>query len=257
MKKAVVAVIADDFNLTPGTSQGILESAENGIVTGTSVFVNLPFHPKYLRMLQADFSLGIGLHLNITLGSPTSALSDVTSLLGSSGKFSKKTNRALWSRGQFFLEAENQIKRFKKIFGRNPDHLDMHHHLHEDPRIFCMLAQICLLRKIRLRVSSAMNKKWKELFAKNKILILDQLWDDLNPETPWTVTRLRELLCRLRTGNHEIMCHPARCDASLKALSSFNEMRDNERHALQDPALRPILSRINWLGRKDRFISEV
>ena len=59
-----IIVNADDFGYTPGVSQGILEAHLNGIVTSTSVMVNMPAAEQWVKTaLKEAPDLGLGLHL--------------------------------------------------------------------------------------------------------------------------------------------------------------------------------------------------
>src|SRR5262245_58384366 len=80
-------VTADDFNLSAGVSRGILEAHHHGIVTETSVMVNLGDLQQASAMLASAPQLGVGLHLNITRGRPLAPPSAVAELLGSNGQF--------------------------------------------------------------------------------------------------------------------------------------------------------------------------
>ena len=63
-------VTADDFNLSEGVSRGILDAHQHGIVTETSVMVNLGDLQHAAALLAAAPRLAVGLHLNITRGRP-------------------------------------------------------------------------------------------------------------------------------------------------------------------------------------------
>src|SRR4029450_3021907 len=67
----VLIVNADDFGLTRGVSRGILACYQNGIVTSTTLMVNRGAEPAQLEALKAS-GLGVGLHVNLTLGTPLS-----------------------------------------------------------------------------------------------------------------------------------------------------------------------------------------
>jgi predicted glycoside hydrolase/deacetylase ChbG (UPF0249 family) len=70
-------VTADDFNLSEGVSRGILEAHQHGIVTETSVMVNLGDLQTASAMLTSAPRLATGLHLNITRGQPLASNSGV------------------------------------------------------------------------------------------------------------------------------------------------------------------------------------
>ena len=75
-------VTADDFNLSEGVSRGILETHHHGIVTETSVMVNVGDLQQASAMLASAPQLGVGLHLNITRGRPVAPPRAVGELLG-------------------------------------------------------------------------------------------------------------------------------------------------------------------------------
>ena len=72
MTARTLIVNADDFGLTAGVSRGILDAHRKGIVTSTTVIVNRSIDPALVEQLVAS-GLGVGLHLNLTLGRPISA----------------------------------------------------------------------------------------------------------------------------------------------------------------------------------------
>jgi chitin disaccharide deacetylase len=80
-------VTADDFNLSEGVSRGILDAHQHGIVTETSVMVNLGDLEHAAAMLAATPRLAVGLHLNITRGRPVAPSNAVAELLGTDGQF--------------------------------------------------------------------------------------------------------------------------------------------------------------------------
>lgn len=131
MKRLIVN--ADDFGRAPGVNRGILEAHRDGIVTSTTIMINLDSAAAGLAQAQADApDLGIGLHLNLTAGKPISAPEQVPSLVDENGLF---YHVAGW--GQRFdtfdpdhirREIEAQVNRFIALAGHPPDHLDAHHH---------------------------------------------------------------------------------------------------------------------------------
>jgi predicted glycoside hydrolase/deacetylase ChbG (UPF0249 family) len=131
MKRLIVN--ADDFGRAPGVNQGILDAHRNGIVTSTTIMINLDSAAAGLEGAQANApDLGIGLHLNLTAGKPVSAQEQVRSLVDEAGRFHHVAD---W--GQRFdmfdpdhirREIEAQVDRFIALAGHPPDHLDAHHH---------------------------------------------------------------------------------------------------------------------------------
>ena len=63
---------ADDFGLSSGVNDGILEAHAAGVVSSVSVLVNAPGWEHAVAALRGTESLGVGLHLNLTAGEPLS-----------------------------------------------------------------------------------------------------------------------------------------------------------------------------------------
>src|SRR5207244_10737724 len=64
-------VNADDFGLTPQVSAGILTAHRHGIVSSTTALVTVAIDDDSVGALR-DSGLGVGLHVNLTLGRPLS-----------------------------------------------------------------------------------------------------------------------------------------------------------------------------------------
>ena len=227
-------VNADDFNLTNGVSKGILEAHDSGIVTSTSALINLPIPKSILAEVLKRKSLGVGLHLNITLGSPLTAKATIHSLLNPDGFFKKRhdLNFKKISAAELHLEYQAQIERFKEIFRRLPTHLDTHHHLHEGQKVFDVLARLAIHYHIPLRRSSRCGSRIRKIFSSKRIRLADYLWEDLDSRKAWTQKSLAETILSMKSGFHELMCHPGRCDGVLMKKSSFNRLRERELKAL-------------------------
>src|SRR3712207_754776 len=80
-------VTADDFNLSEGVSRGILAAHQHGIVTETSVMVNLGDLPRAAALLPEAPRLAVGRPLNITRGRPLAGSPAVAELLDPDGHF--------------------------------------------------------------------------------------------------------------------------------------------------------------------------
>ena len=70
MNRSQLIVNADDGNLTPGVFRGVIQAHDRGIVTSTTLFANLSFSNEMHATLATRPDLGVGIHLNITLGFP-------------------------------------------------------------------------------------------------------------------------------------------------------------------------------------------
>src|SRR5215470_7081628 len=120
-------VNADDFGLTPGVSGGILSAHHHGIVTSTTLLVTPAIEPEQLAALR-DSGLGVGIHVNLTLGRP---LSGGRSLVDGDGRFVRDASHAAARADLRDVEREvnAQVEKFAYLMRREPTHLDTHHHV--------------------------------------------------------------------------------------------------------------------------------
>lgn len=238
-------VNADDFNLTEGVSEGILEAHDRGIVTSTSFMVNLPAPVRIVKELNKRKKLGAGLHLNITLGKPVSSARKIPTLVGADGVFHKRAelNFRTLSEAELSLEYVNQIEKFKKLLRRLPTHLDTHHHLHAEKKIFAVLSRVAAGYRLPIRISRLCVPAVRKRLAIRKVLTTDTLIEDLEPRKAWDTGTLTKILAGLKPGIHELMCHPAKCDKALMNISSFNRAREQELNALCSSGARAVLKK--------------
>lgn len=230
MKQKILIVNADDGNLTSPVTEAILKAHTTGIVTSTTFMVNLPVDLEVIRELNTASKLGVGLHLNVTLGEPVAKPSLVKTLLQKDGRFKKKDQYAtqnLPPLAEITEEFKAQLQRFVKLFKRLPTHVDVHHHMHDYRPFFEALASI--VKKYDLPI------RWTRLLSEHDIKrsykflkTTDHFYGNLDPHTFWTEEVLRHLLFTLPEGTSEIMCHPGWVDEKLCAISSLTIPRERE-----------------------------
>lgn len=102
---ARLIVNADDFGLTAGVSDGIVEAYVRGIVTSTSLMVDAPAAEHAVGLAAEHRGLSIGLHF-------------------------VDDSPALDDPGHAAREYARQLERFHALMGREPTHVDSHHHVH-------------------------------------------------------------------------------------------------------------------------------
>lgn len=235
MKRALI-VNADDCNLTPGVTRAILECHDRGILTSTTFMVNLPVDAQTVRELKRRKNLGVGIHLNVTLGAPVEKTRRVRSLLEpGSGTFRKRASQLskFPEAGDLAKEYRAQIERFIQLFGRRPTHLDTHHQLHDYP--FFLKVLIATARSFRLPVRRSKLFVQKEM--RSGIRTTDFFFGNLSPEGYWRQRPLETVLTHLPEGVSEIMCHPGKNDAALAALSTFTKGREAELRLFSSPGM--------------------
>ena len=80
--RTLAIVNADDYGLTPGVNRAIEQAHLAGFVTSTTVMVNGDAAGEVSELPSVSVSLSIGLHVNLTLGQPTTDASRVPTLVG-------------------------------------------------------------------------------------------------------------------------------------------------------------------------------
>jgi chitin disaccharide deacetylase len=95
----------DDFGLSPGVNDGIVEAHTRGVLTSTSLMVTAPAAAKAVALAKNHPELSVGLHFV-----------DDSPQLDDPG---------------YAADAYNaQLERFRALTGRDPTHVDSHHHVH-------------------------------------------------------------------------------------------------------------------------------
>ncbi|MCI0380559.1 MAG: ChbG/HpnK family deacetylase [Gemmataceae bacterium] len=135
-RKRRLLIIADDFGIGPATTQGILELARSGVLSGTVLIANsLYARDAAAAWRRAGKPIGLGWHPNLTLDAPVLPAERVPSLVRGDGRF--------WHIGSFlrrlFLgrirkdevaaELTAQLDRFFDLAGSPPTHVNAHQHV--------------------------------------------------------------------------------------------------------------------------------
>src|SRR5215216_6171216 len=84
MKQLIIN--SDDYGRTPEISRGIREAHSQGVVTSTTCMMNIPTTAADIAVaLKETPSLGLGVHLVLTMGNPISSPDTVLSLTDANG----------------------------------------------------------------------------------------------------------------------------------------------------------------------------
>jgi chitin disaccharide deacetylase len=123
-----VVMCADDFGLTTYACESIVELANRGAISATSCVVDGAHTARFARSLNdAKSPISLGLHLNLTAGTPY-CKSLPNWLLRTF--VLRRADRSTLDR-----EINRQFERFTALFGRLPDFVDGHQHVHQFPII--------------------------------------------------------------------------------------------------------------------------
>jgi len=215
-------VNADDFGLTRGVSAGILDAHRHGLVTSTTVLVTADVDPEQLAMAR-DSGLGIGVHVNLTLGAP---LTRARSLVDAKGRFVRDARRVAAQADASDVEAEiaAQLERFETLVGRAPTHLDTHHHVGLHPPVADVVLQAA--RRLGVAVRSQ-NPAARARARALRLATPDHFFGESGPDAYWSLATTLRHLRSLPAGVSEFMTHPGRYDDALN-YSRYGRQRETE-----------------------------
>ncbi|MGH6835599.1 MAG: ChbG/HpnK family deacetylase [Methylocella sp.] len=261
---------ADDYALSPGVSRGILEALGAGRLSATSVMTTRPFWPKGAHELrQFKATADIGLHLNLTLGSPLGYMPAfaATGRLPGISHVLKAARRNELPETEIGEEISRQLDGFCEHFDAAPAFVDGHQHVQVLPQIratlFACLEEKGFLGKVWLRDSC--DRPWR-IFRRGVQLTkaLGIAWlgrgfakeasargygtnegfsgfSAFDPGHDCAAEFVRFL--RAPGRRHLIMCHPGYCDAELVAADPATLSRERELSFLLSPAFTAMLDR--------------
>jgi len=244
---------ADDYGISPAVSAAIRELVGRGLINAASVMVVTPsFSASEAARLReaAGAHAAIGLHLTLT--APFRPMSDFAPLRnGAFLPLNGMAGRGLLHRlDATRLEAEiaSQLAAFRHAFGRAPDYVDGHQHIHVFPQI-----GDALVRVIKRDAPQAWLRQCGRAAAAPKSLgdpkgyVLDALSARLrrlaarqgvrtNPAFAGTYSfrpdadfgkLFGEFLDGLPDGGL-LMCHPGKVDQELRQLDPLTDLRERE-----------------------------
>jgi len=148
----LLIVNADDFGLSKGQNYGIVEACRHGVVTSTTAMVNGDAI-EHAAALSRDLpELGVGMHFVLTLGMPLTPMPGLTRE-GLLGKWIwEMAGQGTLPLEEIARELDCQFNRFVDLFGREPTHIDSHHHVHMIPAIFPVVVEFARRKGVALRV---------------------------------------------------------------------------------------------------------
>jgi len=239
MKPARSLIVnADDYGLTAGVSRGILDAHRRGIVTSTTLLVNRPVDPALIEALKSS-GLGVGLHMNLTLGPPVAPVRRVASLVDGEGRFVRDAREAARraSKDEARIELGMQIDEFRRIMGRFPTHLDSHHHVGRHEPILELVLDFARAIKVPVRTQ---DPEVRAMARKVALKTPDHFMGESGPDAYWSSERVLAHLRELPGGVTEFMTHPGYYDDDL-SYSRYGRQRETEMTGLTDPQARALI----------------
>lgn len=230
-----IIVNADDFGLSPSVNKGIIEAHRNGIVTSTTVMMNMPYAYEAIQYRKAFPNLGFGVHLVLTQGMALGK--DYQTLTYENGIFKEENIRQRsFDIDEVIQEWTLQIDAFYEM-GIKPTHLDSHQSIHR----FEELQSACLTIQDKYKLPFRNHFQYWHPKLKVKSAFFNKFYKE-----KLSLTTLISAINRINDGQVlEIMCHPGLNDEDLKALSPYADERQIELDLLCSLELKKQLSDLN------------
>jgi predicted glycoside hydrolase/deacetylase ChbG (UPF0249 family) len=207
-------VNGDDFGASHGIVRGILEANERGILTSTSLMVDMPASQAAAAAARDRSPLGVGLHFDLgcTAGAGVGR-PDLAAVQN---------------------ELRRQLERFLSLMDAAPTHLDAHHNTQRQADLLPCFQEIAARYGLPLREHSP-------------VRYFPSFYGRWNGETHLEQVSVEQLLTMLENdfvdGITELSCHPGYLDSEFS--SDYGIEREAELRTLCDPALRAGLDRLS------------
>jgi predicted glycoside hydrolase/deacetylase ChbG (UPF0249 family) len=213
--KWMLIVNGDDFGMTDGINQGVIEAHTRGIVTSTSLMVKRPKAAAAAALAASQPRLCVGLHVDLTEWEPRDgawkqmyahvALDDPEAIAG---------------------EIRRQVQIFIELVGREPDHLDSHQHVHMSGAARDECSKVAAALGIPLRGVDAQVYFCNDYYGQRRMA----------EPYPDGISRanLLSVISAAPPGWIELMCHPGYA-AGLDSV--YATEREVELAVLTDPTL--------------------
>jgi predicted glycoside hydrolase/deacetylase ChbG (UPF0249 family) len=264
-----VVLCADDFGLTDGVSRGILRLAESGRVSATSAMTHRPGWAQNANALRAlDGRVGVGLHLTLTLGEPLGPMPLLAGggRLPTLGSLLKRSLLGALPPEEVKGEIERQLAAFEDRFGRPPDFVDGHQHVHMLPGVRGPLLAVLAERGLQARTwlrdpSDTLARIAKRPVSRRKALLVRALasgfgraaratgfatnsgFSGFSPFDPAvSAERAFEAAFQALGPSPLVMCHPGHADAELEGLDPVVATRPQELAFLASDAFPALLA---------------
>ena len=266
-----IILCADDYAIAPGVSRAICALIQQGRLSATDCMTVSPFwreHARWLQLLagRAD----IGLHLTLTDLRPLGLMARLApdGRLPSLGALMKAAFLGRLDGGELRAEVARQLDEFTTGFGRAPDFIDGHKHVHLLPGVRSALFDVLgerswgatrpYLRSCAVPPAAALRRG----VAAGKALLLGALSAgfarraratgfavnagfsgvyDFSGRVPYE--RLLERFLAGLPAGAIVMCHPGEPDDDLRRVDAVTDQRDVERRVLASDALPAILAK--------------
>jgi predicted glycoside hydrolase/deacetylase ChbG (UPF0249 family) len=273
MSARKIWLCADDYGIAPGVNSAIRKLIQRGRLNATSIMTAAHHldgdEVTDLTLLNAGRKRAL-LGLHVTLSAPFKPLTRDFAPL-QRGAFPSNLQmlqlgmRRKLEHGALLREITAQIERYIQIFGRAPDYLDGHQHVHLFPVVREAFLQAVQEKAPDAWVRQCGRPAGARPVADVKGLFLDLLSVrmrskarargiafnpafngayDFTPNADFG--RLFPAFLRGMPDGGLVMCHPGFVDAELKRLDSLTDLREREYAYLESDTFSDVLARSGY-----------
>lgn len=235
-------ISADDFGITQGVTEGIAQSIKSGFVSRTSAMMCTQGY-EWIAEYGKGIEDKIGLHLQLTDGTPLTNPDLIPSLVTEEGVFPstwRKLKRV--NPEEVKIEWEAQIQAILNT-GITPSHVDTHHNVHRFRTIFSCYCDLAKKYKLPTRpLSGNMAKQLKQMGIAGSDHCIEE-WQGEDVSVNSLVSHALSAVRKLNTSNNtiELMVHPGYVDENLESRSHYLKAREAELNILCDDKLPKLL----------------
>lgn len=224
---------ADDFGYSKGVNLGIVEAYLEGVLTSTTLMVNMPGVLHAVECVKQCPNLGVGLHLNISLGY---SLTKGKTLVDENNKFFKPTQLKdfdIYDEKEIYEEIKAQYLLFKEIMKKEPTHLDSH--------LFTSDI-IPKMKNAAIRLASELNLPLRnhKIGSYQEVKFINYRNFNAKPDLNYIIEYFDEII---KDDFVEIMTHPGYLDLYLYKNSSYSIQRVEEVEFLKSLELKELIEK--------------
>ncbi|HTM17771.1 MAG TPA: ChbG/HpnK family deacetylase [Terracidiphilus sp.] len=257
-------VNADDFGMAPGVNRAVLELHAAEVLTSATLMARAAATEEAVKMALAMPSLGVGCHIVLVDGTPTSdpeaipslVEPNTTALFPSIGEFLKRLYTARIRTAEIEAEAAAQIALLQS-YGLRLTHIDTHKHMHMFPLVLRPVLRAARAagirairnpfeplwsinatldapeaRRIEVLLLRRLESRFRRVVAQEGFVTTDGSIGVLATGT-LQLSVVHALISAMPEGTFEFVSHPGYRDETLaRANTRLLESREIERNAL-------------------------